>query len=206
MFRTLNKLACTILICLGVGVLSGVAYLAYNHREAWYIPIKDYWVVAHIDASLHQETIEYWDGRVTQVLSGDQFVMKAASGALCSIRLTGLEAPQATNRLDQISVEDAQRSQQFLSSTVMSRDVRVAVTYRPSREVRSGMGIVFLNGTNVNQAVVESGNARARLEFMKGLPRHIQLGLLKAERRARRNGSGVWTSSSSPLEVSRTAF
>lgn len=205
MFHTLNKLAKLALFSCFVGVVSGVCYYAYDRREVWYTPLEDFWTVTHIEAPLNQEMLEHWDGRVTKVLSGDQFVMKSSAG-LCSVRLTGLEAPLGTNRLDKVSVETARRSFLFLSSMILSNDVRVAVTYIPAREIRSGMGIVFLGGTNVNTAVVESGNARARLDFMKGLPRNIQYGLIKAERRARKNAVGLWASLPESLTTSGPAL
>jgi len=185
MFHILNKLAKVTIFAVVMGVLSGLGWYAYLKREWWYDPMADYVTVRRLEGGIQQQALEHWDGKVIKVTSGDSFILRGAGG-LCSVRLTGLEVPVATNVFDKVLVERAAKSQQYLASLVLSNEVRVLVTHLPQPPIRSGLGLVYMGTNAVNSAMVAQGHARIRLDFMNGLPREDQYRLLRADRVARR--------------------
>ena len=188
MFHLLNKLSKLAAIAILFALTGMLAQAAYARRDRWYYPLEDYWTVTHLESGIKQQVLENWDGRVVKVTSGDSFVLKAAPG-FCSVRLTGIEAPVATNAFDKVLVERTARSQEFLSGLLLSNEVRVVVTHLPSPPLRSGLGLVYLGTNLINLEPIRSGNARFRLDFINGLPREEQYRFLRAEREARAGDS-----------------
>jgi endonuclease YncB( thermonuclease family) len=52
--------------------------------------------------------------------------------------------------------------------------------------------VVYLDKTNVNAKVVESGMARVNRKFLKALPVAEQYALLCAEKKAQETHAGLW--------------
>lgn len=189
MFHLLNKLAKVTIFLIAAAILFALATMAYNHRDQWYYPLEDYWTVRNIKEGIVQAPLENWDGKVIRITGSDSFILKGAAG-LCSVKLTGLAGPVATNAFDKALVERTTRSTEYLSSLILSNEVHVVVTYLPSPPVRSGLGLVYMGTNLINSAMVAEGHADLRLDFMNGLPREEQYKLLKAHR-TRKNITAV---------------
>ena len=179
MFRKLHK------VCVGFCWLVGIALagMMYQHRSLFY-PLVDLVEAVQVREGLEQQKSGEMSGKVARVLSGDMFIVKDERGRSCTIRLTGVEAPnyELNNRPAQLR---AVASQTNLSQLLLSKDVRVELTY--TNDTRGALGIVYVGTNNINVKAVETGIVQAKRENMRGLPLKDRYALIHAERRARAN-------------------
>ena len=176
MFRLLHKVY--VLFCWLV--VLGAAAVLYLNRSLFY-PVADLVDALRVREGLEQKKTGELSGRVTRVLDGDMFVLKDEHGQSYTIRLTGVNAPdyQETNRAERLR---AGQSKINLSRLILSNEVRVEITY--TNETRGALGIAYLGNTNINLRAVETGNARAKREYMNGLPLKDRYALIHADRKA----------------------
>ena len=177
MFRILHK--AYVLFCWLV--VLGVAAVVYLNRSLFY-PAIDLVDALNIREGLEQKKTGELSGRVTRVLDGDMFVLKDEHGQSYTIRLTGVDAPayQQTNRAERLRAGESKTN---LSRLILSNEVRVEITY--TNESRGAPGIAYLGNTNLNVRTVETGNARAKRDYMNGLPLKDRYALIHADRKAR---------------------
>jgi micrococcal nuclease len=133
------------------------------------------------------------EGAVTKVSDGDTFRLETADGTRLRVRLYGIDAPEtekASRRTGLVSKpgqpfgEEAYRA---LESKIVGRKVRVDIMAidRYKREV----GIVYLDGRNINLEMVKEGWAWAYTQY---LDRPYASEYLEAEKEARAKGLGLW--------------
>ena len=179
MFRQLHR------ICVGFCwlVVIGFAGALYYHRSLFY-PLVDLVEALRVRDGLEQQKSGEISGKVTQVLSGDMLIVRDKRGRGRTIRLTGVEAPnyELNNRSAQ---SRALASRTNLSRLVLSKDVRVELTY--TNDSHCALGIVYVGTNNINVEAVEIGSVQAKRENMRGLPLKDRYALIQAERKARAN-------------------
>ena len=118
-------------------------------------------------------------GTVTNVYDGDTITVLSDDGSTeYKIRFYGIDAPERKQ-------EYGENSRSYLASLVYRNPVEVQIvsTDRYGRNV----GIVFVNGTNVNEAMVLNGCAWYYEEYAKGEKR-----LSDNQYSAMKNRRGLW--------------
>jgi endonuclease YncB( thermonuclease family) len=141
---------------------------------------------------------------VYRVVDGDTFVVKHGSVKL-TIRMVGIDAPEASNRKHRDGQPFSRQSTQHLAGLILNKTVDVK-SYGADRNGRT-LGEVFLmNGRNVNLEMVQVGLA----EVYRGKPASgLDMGpYWKAEGAAKAESRGMWMLEDkyvSPREWRRTA-
>lgn len=158
-----------------MAMIAGVLYWAWLQREAlepayvWFDVYKNGGLMN--DKSLH--TIQ---GRAVYVVDGHTFQMKE-DGRSLTVRLTGLQLPEPPLSQTEIQLEKERRK--FLREALVLKDVEVQVT----AAVTGGrLGIVSLNGTNLNLYFITNGLGKFNPTYVKNLPREVQYQFFAAER------------------------
>src|SRR5881394_4040468 len=179
MFRQLHR------ICVGFCWLAVIAFagVMYYHRSLFY-PLVDLVEALRVRDGLEQQKSGEISGKVTRVLSGDMILLRDERGRSCTIRLTGVEAP-SYERNNRAAQSQAVASKTSLSRLILSKDVRVELTY--TNDSSGALGIVYLGTNNINVKAVETGIVQAKRENMRGLPLKDRYALIQAARKARAN-------------------
>jgi endonuclease YncB( thermonuclease family) len=155
----------------------------YYHRSLFY-PLVDLVEALRVRDGLEQQKSGEISGKVTRVLSGDMILLRDERGRSCTIRLTGVEAPNY-ERNNRAAQSQAVASKTNLSRLILSKDVRVELTY--TNDSLGALGIVYLGTNNINVKAVETGIVQAKRENMRGLPLKDRYALIQAARKARAN-------------------
>jgi hypothetical protein len=175
MFYTLHRLvkgAFWMLICAGI-------YWAWLQREAlepvyvWHDVYKN----GGIDRTDPLPTIS---GKGLHVLDGHTFQL-LRNKHVYSVRLTGLEIPEAPLTPAQIAIEKARR--EFLRGAVISNQVHVEVTYS---NMNSLLGVVYVGKTNLNTHFITNDLGRFNGDYVKTVPRDVQYKFFSAARAHRK--------------------
>ena len=125
--------------------------------------------------------------KVTRVTDGDT-IKVTGDGSNITIRLVGIDAPETSKKKNEPGQPFSQKSTKYLASLVLNKVVDLK-SYGTGRYGRT-LGVVFVNGKNVNLEMVKAGLAEA----YKGRPaKGFNPQLYKiAEQEARRNKRGMW--------------
>jgi micrococcal nuclease len=125
--------------------------------------------------------------QVIRVVDGDTIIVKKGATKL-TIRLVGIDAPEVSHAKNEPGQPFSQQSTKHLAGLVLNKTVDVK-SHGPDRYGRT-LGEVFLDGNNINLAMVKSGFA----EVYRGTPAKGQnmTPYWKAEEEARRAGKGMW--------------
>jgi micrococcal nuclease len=125
--------------------------------------------------------------RVTRVTDGDT-VKVTGNGEKMTVRLVGIDAPEASKKKNQPGQPFSRKSTNYLANLVLNKSVDLKL-YGTGRYGRT-LGVVFVNGKNVNLAMVKAGLAEVyRGRPAKGFnPQPYKI----AEQEARRNKRGMW--------------
>ena len=121
-----------------------------------------------------QETIS---GTVVKVADGDTFTLLTADNHTVKIRLHGIDAPEKGQDFYRVSRD-------YLASITMHQRVEVIVTSRD--RYKRTVGLVSVNGTNVNEAMLRSGLAWHYREYDK------KAEWSALEKKARAERAGLW--------------
>jgi micrococcal nuclease len=125
---------------------------------------------------------------VYRVVDGDTFIVKHGSIKI-TIRLVGIDAPEASTSKHRAGQPFSRQSTQHLSSLVLGKTVDVK-SHGADRNGRTLGEVFLLNGKNVNIEMVQAGLA----EVYRGKPAAgLDMGpYWKAEEEARKAGRGMW--------------
>ncbi len=125
--------------------------------------------------------------KVTRVPDGDT-IKVSGNGSTITVRLVGIDAPETSKRKNEPGQPFSRKSTKHLASLVLNKSV-VVKSYGIGRYGRT-LGVVFVNGMNVNLEMVKVGLA----EVYRGRPAPgLDMNLCwKAEREAKRAGIGMW--------------
>jgi endonuclease YncB( thermonuclease family) len=136
------------------------------------------------------------EGTVTQVSDGDTFKLETAEGTKLKIRLYGIDAPEIEriNRRTGLISKQGQpygkSSYEVLEAKILRRKVKVDVI--AIDRYKRMVGIVYLEGREINLEMVKGGWAWAYREY---LDRPYASEYLNAEKEARGKRLGLWQQS-----------
>ena len=113
----------------------------------------------------------------------------SGNGSKITIRLVGIDAPETSKRKNESGQPFSRKSTKHLASLVLNKSVTVK-SYGIGRYGRT-LGVVFVNGMNVNLEMVKVGLA----EVYRGKPaRGLDMDpYWKAEKEAMEAGVGMWS-------------
>lgn len=125
--------------------------------------------------------------KVTRVYDGDSLVARGQDGEI-TVRLVGIDAPETSKGKRQPGQPFSQTAKKHLTGLVLNRSIEVK-RYGEDRYGRI-LGVVFLDGKNINLEMVRTGMA----EVYRGKP---QPGFdlepyQQAEEEARKPDRGMW--------------
>jgi len=126
--------------------------------------------------------------KTTRVTDGDT-IKVSGDGSKITIRLVGIDAPETSKKKNQPGQPFSQKSTKYLASLVLNKTVDVK-SYGTGRYGRT-LGVVFVNGIDINLEMVKAGLA----EVYRGPPaKGLDLKpYWKAEKEARDVGRGMWS-------------
>lgn len=125
--------------------------------------------------------------KVTRVTDGDTIKVRGASSE-ATIRLVGIDAPETSKSKREPGQPYSQQSMKYLAGMVLNKSVEVREYGRD--QYGRVLGVVFLDGQNINLEVVKVGLA----EVYRGKPpRGFELAAYQgAERIAKEANRGMW--------------
>jgi micrococcal nuclease len=126
-------------------------------------------------------TLAYADfsGKVVKVIDGDTVDILTAKNQKVRVRLLDIDAPESKQAY-------GNASRKYLASLIAGKNVFVKENKKDI--YRRCLGIIFLNKTNINVKMVESGYAWAYR--YKGVANNKIM--VKLERSAKQNKKGLW--------------
>lgn len=161
--------------------VAGVVVVGWQNRQVFTPPI-DYFRALTIHQGYEQQIRGELLGRADRILDETSFRLKTTDGQLANVRLTGIEAPPLLGAVTPQEAERAIDARRSLGELVLSNEVRVEISH--VQQPGAVLGLAYVDGTNVNLAMVRDGVARAKTEFMRGLPLKLRYALLRADRLA----------------------
>ena len=125
--------------------------------------------------------------KVKRVLDGDTILVTWQNLEI-KVRLVGIDAPEGGKKKHETGQPYGRKATKYLAKLVLNKNVRVE-EYGTDRYARM-LGVVFVNGTNVNLEMVKIGLA----EVYRGRqPRYFNAKIYKeAEAEAKRLGIRIW--------------
>jgi endonuclease YncB( thermonuclease family) len=130
-------------------------------------------------------------GRVTRLFAGDSLQLQDHQGWLFNYGLAGVSAPRPTPTATPMERLAAGACQTNLSQLVLGQRIEIDVTLANPQN-RTGLGLVRVGGTNVNEMMLRSGWASLKRGQIRVLPLLTQYELVRAERLARQRRLGLW--------------
>jgi endonuclease YncB( thermonuclease family) len=126
--------------------------------------------------------------KVTRVIDGDT-IKVTGNGSKVTVRMVGIDAPETSKKKNQPGQPFSRKSTKYLANLVLNKSVEVK-SYGTDRYGRF-LGVVFVDGKNVNLEMIKAGLA----EVYRGKPAG---GLdpepyWKAEAEAKKAGIGMWS-------------
>lgn len=133
-------------------------------------------------------------GRVTQVISGDSFYFITPANTRILGRLYGIDAPETyrisarNDAIITVNQSYGEESLRALESKILGKVVHLGVI-NMDRHYRL-VGVIWLNGRDINLEMVREGHAEVFIESVKPPYRSK---FLKAEKEAKSAGRGIWS-------------
>jgi micrococcal nuclease len=133
------------------------------------------------------------EGTVTQVTDGDTLKVETAEGTKLTVRLYGIDAPEVerinrrTGLISKQGQSYGKSSYEVLEAKVLRRKVKVDIL--DIDRYKRMVGIIYLDGRDINLEMVRGGWAWAYREY---LDRPYASVYIEAEKEARDKGSGLW--------------
>jgi endonuclease YncB( thermonuclease family) len=151
--------------------------------------IKNCRIIAVIIAALLGFPILLWAGqfKVTRVADGDT-INVVGNGKKEIIRLVGIDAPEISRKKHKPGQPFSQKSTKYLASLVLNKMVDIK-SYGQDRYGRI-LGVVYVNGMNVNLEMVKAG--LAEVYGGRPAPGFDNDPYWEAEKEARQATRGMW--------------
>lgn len=187
LFWTLHRAVKVLFWCFWLAV----AGFVYTQRAALQpaVDLAELWWNLPKDRSAELAQIS---GRVTRLFAGDSLQVRTDEGVLFNYGLAGASVPKPGPKATTLEYQAARLSQTNLSALVLGERVDIQVTLANPQN-RTGLGLVRVGGTNVNEALLRSGWASLKREQIRALPLLAQYELVRAERLARHERLGLWS-------------
>lgn len=148
--------------------------------------------------TVNTDVIEQIDGTAVAVSDGDTITVKSSYGNVI-VRMFAIDAPEATchgfsdKYCKEVGQEGSTESKLYLRELVLNK--HVVVTLGHGMSGKRVVGTVYVNGEDVNLAMVNSGNAWHYKYYAKDQSPDDRNAYSKAENDARRLRSGIWAQS-----------
>lgn len=190
MFYTLRRLIISSSTGVALCCAFYLAWFTYERREI-FMPLISWFRTAR-QQELPQATpvVTTAQGLVTKVQDGGTLVFRGPAAAIYRYGLAGLVAPNPNEKIDPAERRRGENSRLYLSNLVSNRVIKIDVTFRASKQ--TGLGIVYVDGTNINLAMVLAGMARVNPDFIKNFSFKDQSDLMTAEATAKAHKMGIW--------------
>jgi micrococcal nuclease len=146
-----------------------------------------------LTSTISQAKIRTVEGTVIQVTDGDALKVETAEGTKLTVILYGIDAPEVEriNLITGLIIKQGQpygkSSYEVLKAKLLRRKVKVDIIYIDKD--KKMVGIVYLDGRDINLEMVRGGWAWAYREY---LDRPYASAYLNAEKEARDKRSGLW--------------
>lgn len=133
------------------------------------------------------------EGIVTKVSDGDTINVTDPLGTKLKVRLYGIDAPETeksnkkTGRVSKPGQPFGEEAYQALNSKIYRKQVKLEIM--AVDQYKRSVGIVYLNGKNINQEMVAEGLAWAYRQY---LDRPHASEYIQAEEKARGKRLGLW--------------
>ena len=140
-----------------------------------------------------KDPIRIVDGVVVKVSDGDTVNLKDDVGTTLKIRLYGIDAPETeksnkkTGRVSKPGQSYGEEAYKALESKISAK--RVKVDIMAIDQYKRMVGVIWLNGKNINQEMVAAGWAWAYRQY---LDRPHASEYIQAEEHAREKRLGLW--------------
>lgn len=130
-------------------------------------------------------TVSAFESKCVSVKDGDTIVV-SHRGKLIDIRLYGIDTPE-------VGQDFGSKAKVFLSNLVYNK--RIEIIPKTVDKYGRTVGLLFLDGTNVCQRMVESGHAWV---YRKYCTEHFCEDWLEFEQNAQKKGIGLWGGNDAP--------
>ncbi|RLB41849.1 MAG: hypothetical protein DRH12_07130 [Deltaproteobacteria bacterium] len=128
--------------------------------------------------------------KITRVYDGDT-VMAVQDGVVIYVMLMGIDAPEISETSGIPDQPYGREAKQYLSELILNKEVEIEGYGKGPYPDNYLLGVIYVNGKNVNLDMVAKGLAEA---FEKDLPPGFNIGpFLHAERIAKDNKIGMWS-------------
>jgi len=131
------------------------------------------------------------EGRVTRLFAADSLQLRDDNGWLFNYGLAGAAVPKVSMNATSNDRYAAGAGLTNVTRLVLNQHVAIDVTLA-NPQTRTGLGLVRVGGTNVNETLLRDGLARLNRDQIRVLPLLDQYALVRAERLARRERIGLW--------------
>ena len=142
---------------------------------------------------LAKDAIRILEGIVTKVSDGDTINVIDPVGTKLKVRLYGIDAPETeksnkkTGRVSKPGQPYGEEAYQALNSKIYRKQVKLEIM--AVDQYKRSVGIVYLNGKNINQEMVAEGYAWAYRQY---LDRPHASEYIQLEEQARGKRLGLW--------------
>jgi endonuclease YncB( thermonuclease family) len=140
-----------------------------------------------------KDPIRTIEGVVSKVSDGDTIHVKDAFGTKVKVRLYGIDAPETekgnkrTGRISKPGQPYGEESYQALQSKVLRKNIKLDIM--DVDQYKRSVGILWLNGKNINKEMVAEGYAWAYRQY---LDRPHASEYIELEEQARAKKLGLW--------------
>ena len=127
--------------------------------------------------------------RITQVYDGDTVKAETADTVIY-ILLVGIDAPEVSAPDDRNSQPFGKEAKNFLSHRILDKVVEVDGYGKAEYPHNNILGMIYLNGKNINLEMVDNGLAEV---FASPIPKGLDIQpFLNAQTMARQEKKGMW--------------
>jgi len=133
-------------------------------------------------------------GTITKITDGDTVHLTTPEQTKLKVRLYGIDAPETdkinnhTGRISKPGQPYGEESMNALANKIMDKKVKVDIL--DIDKYRRMVGMIYLDGRNINLEMVREGYAEAFIEYLKEPYRSE---FLKMEKEARSMKRGIWS-------------
>lgn len=140
-----------------------------------------------------KEAIRSVDATVVKIADGDTLTALDSNGTKLKIRLYGIDAPETeksnkkTGKISKVGQPSADEAHAALTQYVLGKQARIDIM--DIDRYKRLVSVVFVNGTNINEAMVKNGWAWAYQQY---LSTPYKSAFIDAENSARKKRLGLW--------------
>jgi micrococcal nuclease len=122
-------------------------------------------------------------GLVVAISDGDTITLLTEDKRQLKIRLVGIDTPEKKQAF-------GTKARDHLASRIFKHDVEVDL--RKQDQYGRHLGVIYMNGTDINQSMIQEGYAWFYKHYAKEQPKEEALRYAKAEADARSKQRGLW--------------